>query len=57
MNIGTGKRMPVQRGNILTRLRKRKEKMSKIVFVVPDMAGGGSERVISLLANEFVKRE
>ena len=28
----------------------------KIVFVVPDMAGGGSERVISLLANEFVKR-
>ena len=28
----------------------------KIVFVVPDMAGGGSERGISLLANEFVKR-
>lgn len=28
----------------------------KIVFVVPDMAGGGSERVISLLANEFVGR-
>lgn len=28
----------------------------KIVFVVPDMAGGGSERVISLLANEFVKQ-
>lgn len=26
----------------------------KIVFVVPDMAGGGTERVISLLANEFV---
>lgn len=28
----------------------------KIVFVVPDMAGGGTERVISLLANEYVKR-
>lgn len=28
----------------------------KIVFVVPDMAGGGSERVISLLANEYVSR-
>lgn len=28
----------------------------KIVFVVPDMAGGGTERVISLLANEYVER-
>lgn len=28
----------------------------KIVFVVPDMAGGGTERVISLLANEYVNR-
>ena len=28
----------------------------KIVFVVPDMAGGGTERVVSLLANEYVKR-
>ena len=28
----------------------------KIVFVVPDMAGGGTERVISLLANEYVRR-
>lgn len=28
----------------------------KIVFVVPDMAGGGTERVISLLANEYVSR-
>lgn len=28
----------------------------KIVFVVPDMAGGGTEHVISLLANEYVKR-
>lgn len=31
--------------------------MEKIVFVVPDMAGGGTERVISLLANEYVKRQ
>lgn len=30
--------------------------MQKIVFVVPDMAGGGTEKVISLLANEYVKR-
>lgn len=30
--------------------------MNKIVFVVPDMAGGGTEKVISLLANEYVKR-
>lgn len=28
----------------------------KIVFVVPDMAGGGTEHVISLLANEYVKQ-
>lgn len=28
----------------------------KIVFVVPDMAGGGTEKVISLLANEYVRR-
>lgn len=27
----------------------------KIVFVVPDMAGGGTEHVISLLANEYVR--
>ena len=27
----------------------------KIVFVVPDMAGGGTERVISLLANQFAE--
>lgn len=31
--------------------------VEKIVFVVPDMAGGGTERVISLLANEYVKRQ
>lgn len=28
----------------------------KIIFVIPSMAGGGAERVISVLANEFVKR-
>ena len=28
----------------------------KIVFVIPNMTGGGTERVISLLANEYVKR-
>lgn len=28
----------------------------KIVFVIPDMPGGGTERVISLLANEYVSR-
>lgn len=28
----------------------------KIVFVIPDMPGGGTERVISLLSNEYVKR-
>lgn len=27
----------------------------KIIFVIPDMAGGGTEKVISLLANEYVK--
>lgn len=28
----------------------------KIVFVLPDMPGGGSERVVALLANEYVSR-
>lgn len=28
----------------------------KIIFVVPDMPGGGTERVVSLLANEYAKR-
>lgn len=28
----------------------------KIVFVVPNMIGGGTERIVSLLANEYVKR-
>lgn len=28
----------------------------KIVFVVPDMIGGGTERIVSLLANEYAKR-
>lgn len=27
----------------------------KIVFVLPDMPGGGSERVVAMLANEYVK--
>jgi len=29
----------------------------KVVFVIAGMAGGGSERVISILANEFIKRD
>lgn len=28
----------------------------KIVFVIPDMPGGGTERVVSLLANEYSRR-
>ena len=28
----------------------------KIVFVLPDMVGGGTERVVALLANEYVKK-
>lgn len=28
----------------------------KIVFVVPNMVGGGTERIVSLLANEYVKK-
>lgn len=28
----------------------------KIVFVLPDMGGGGTERVVALLANEYVKK-
>lgn len=28
----------------------------KIVFVLPDMPGGGSERVVAMLANEYVNR-
>lgn len=31
-------------------------KRLKIVFVLPDMAGGGTERVVSLLANTYVNR-
>ncbi len=30
--------------------------MEKIVFVIPNMTGGGTERVISLLSGEYVKR-
>lgn len=28
----------------------------KIVFVLPDMPGGGSERVVAMLANEYINR-
>ena len=28
----------------------------KIVFVVPDMVGGGTERIVSLLANEYARK-
>ena len=31
-------------------------KNDKIVFVLPDMRGGGTERVVALLSNEFIKR-
>ncbi|MBR5799314.1 MAG: glycosyltransferase family 4 protein [Lachnospiraceae bacterium] len=30
--------------------------MEKIVFVVPNMVGGGTERIVALFANELVKR-
>lgn len=30
--------------------------MKKIVFIIPNMTGGGTERVISLLCGEYVKR-
>lgn len=30
--------------------------MKKIVFVIPDMPGGGTERVVALLANEYAGR-
>lgn len=32
-------------------------KKTKIVFVIPNMAGGGTERVISLLAKEYIRRD
>ncbi len=35
---------------------KRASRMRKIIFVLPDMPGGGSERVVAMLANEYVKR-
>ncbi len=28
----------------------------KIVFVIPDMPGGGTERVVALLSNEYAKK-
>ncbi len=30
--------------------------MKKIVFIIPNMTGGGTERVISLLSTEYIKR-
>lgn len=30
--------------------------MEKIVFVIPDMPGGGTERVVALLSNEYSRR-
>lgn len=30
--------------------------MEKIVFVIPNMTGGGTERVVALLANEYCAR-
>lgn len=30
--------------------------MKKVLFIMPDMAGGGAERVVSILMNEFVNR-
>lgn len=30
--------------------------MKKIVFIIPNMTGGGTERVISLLSGEYIKR-
>ena len=28
----------------------------KIIFIIPNMTGGGTERVISLLSDEYVKK-
>lgn len=35
---------------------QRKKGVKKVIFVMVSMAGGGAERVISVLANEFVRR-
>lgn len=35
---------------------KRVEKKKKIVFIIHNMTGGGTERVVSLLSGEYVKR-
>lgn len=34
----------------------RTNMQNKIVFVIPDMPGGGTERVVALLANEYARR-
>lgn len=31
-------------------------KNKKIVFIIPNMTGGGTERVISLLSDEYVRK-
>ena len=36
--------------------KKEMPDMEKIVFVIPDMPGGGTERVVALLANEYSGR-
>lgn len=36
--------------------RKNEDVALKIIFVIPNMTGGGTERVISLLSDEYVKR-
>ena len=41
---------------ILILKRKELHNQMKVVFTIANMAGGGSERVISILANQFVKR-
>lgn len=40
----------------LRNARKGIGQAMKIVFVIPDMPGGGTERVVALLANEYCRR-
>ena len=37
-------------------LQREKGRIKRVIFVIVSMAGGGAERVISVLANEFVRR-
>lgn len=34
----------------------KSEKKRKVIFVIPSMAGGGTERVIAILTNQFIKK-